>query len=133
MRKLCVRLAAMTLCVLFQFAAVTQAAGVHHCPVHDAGMSLTVAGDGQPSQGTHHASAHHGEQGGAPDSEAPLCCCLDQGCSAALLVLPGEQVDRFAVVPVQMRRVPFPATPAVSARAAYVLPYANGPPAPHAA
>jgi hypothetical protein len=110
---------ALTALLLVWFAIVlAEPAALHACPMHDVPAQTSAAG---------HSHSH---QGPAPQDQHRGCTCIGH-CSAGTSVagVPAPSVW-IAVTPVSRFRAAFaPATSSAGTAPAFLLPYANGPPA----
>ncbi len=132
MRKQHLKVASLLVALTFQGVALTDAVGLHGCPVHDVlPGGIMVTGDhalAAPAA-THQVSGHHP---GAPqhESHGGPCTCVGScqnsaGGSPALTVQPLS----LALAPPAVRvaasvapRLELPGSPA------FLLPYSHGPP-----
>jgi hypothetical protein len=119
------RLASFLIALTFQGAALTDALGLHACPVHDALPGSTTA-DGHEHEGASHASGHHQHGDTHEGQEGPCACvgmCLD-GASvpSAPVFIPTFEASYSQVAPTAAAWVELPSSPA------FLLPYSHGPP-----
>lgn len=131
MRKQHLKVASLLIAFAFQGAAVTDAAGLHGCPVHDAlpgspttgaeghrdPMALAVAGHQQHDPGSH-SEGHGGPCTcvGSCQNTAGGSPAIVAGPASALILPTTQQAPSVAV------RLELPSAPA------FLLPYSQGPP-----
>jgi hypothetical protein len=116
---------------MWMVVSLVEPPGLHVCPTHDAGLTITSVVDTADPAHTHHdagaptESPARGEHG-SHDGGACLCLGECDGASRAATAPPPQVVDVIAIVPV----APLPGLPAFApvTRGGLVLPFANGPP-----
>ena len=113
-------------------ALVMGDAGVahHHCPMHDGPMPSAMSGGGMHSGG--HAAGHasHGEDGPRSPDGQHLCTCIG-ACAASTGVAAIAEPTELPAASVTYAAVRAPERSEAEARpsrAAFTLPFANGPP-----
>lgn len=103
---------------------VVRGEGAHICPVHHPLLAQLASSAGHHGASNAHAD-HHGTS-----HQATRCCCADQACAAAAVAPPAPAVRLAPEISLARAEQPLPAYIAPYARAPYLLPFANGPPAP---
>ena len=120
--------ALLSIWALWLSAALSEAPGLHACPVHGGHAAHTAAVE----HSGHMGQMAHGTQSSAPTDQShhdpATCTCIGMCCCAATVAAPASSIELADAIVVDTPAAQYTDVASPVVQRAYSHPFANGPP-----